>query len=51
MDETLRTHLDNIRSKNKAWQNEAYTYLLETTRQPVTWAYEAWAEIVAGLFV
>ena len=49
MDETLRTNLDNIRSKDKELQNKAYFYLLEVTGQPVDWAYEAWHEIVAGL--
>jgi hypothetical protein len=49
MNETIRTHLDNIRSKDKERQNAAYTYLMEATEQPIDWAYEAWDDIVAGL--
>lgn len=49
MNRTTRTHLDNIRSKEKALQNKAYFYLLELTEKPVDWAYEAWDELLAGL--
>jgi hypothetical protein len=49
MDKTLRTHLDNIRSKDKELQNKAYFYLLEVTEQPVAWAYEGWNEMIEGL--
>jgi hypothetical protein len=49
MNNTTRTHLDNIRSKDKALQNKAYFYLLDTTEKPVGWAYEAWDELVIGL--
>ena len=49
MNKTTRTHLDNIRSKDKEFQNKAYFYLLELTESPVDWAYEAWDELVGGL--
>ena len=49
MDETTRTHLENIRSKDKDLQNAAFTYLMETTAVSVDWAYEAWDDVVAGL--
>jgi hypothetical protein len=49
MDETTRTHLENVRSKDKELQNAAYYYLLAATAVPVTWAYEVWADLLAGL--
>ena len=49
MDTTTRTHLDNIQSKDKDLQNAAYYALIDMTDQPVDWAYDVWAEIVAGL--
>ena len=49
MNEITRTHLDNIRSKDKELQTKAYFYLLESTEKPVDWAYEAWDELVEGL--
>ncbi len=49
MDKTIRTHLDNIRSKDGSLQNKAYHFLMEATEKPVDWAYEAWDELVEGL--
>jgi hypothetical protein len=49
MDETVRSHLDNIRSEDGQLQNEAYHFLMEQTEKPVDWAYEAWDELVEGL--
>jgi hypothetical protein len=49
MDKLTRTHLDNIRSKNKELQNKAYFYILNITEKPVDWAYEVWDEMVTGL--
>lgn len=49
MDKTIRTHLDNIRSKDGSLQNEAYHFLMEVTEKPVNWAYEAWDDLVEGL--
>ena len=49
MDRTIRTHLDNIRSKDGRLQNKAYFTLMEKTEKPVDWAYEAWDELVEGL--
>jgi len=49
MDNTIRVHLDNIRSEDGSLQNEAYHFLMETTEKPVGWAYEAWDELVEGL--
>ena len=49
MNKITRTNLDNIRSMDRALQNKAYAYLLEVTKEPVDWAYEAWDELVKGL--
>ena len=49
MDKLTRTHLDNIRSKDKELQNKAYFYVLNVTEKPVDWAYDVWDEMVAGL--
>jgi hypothetical protein len=49
MDQTTRTHLDNIHSKDTSLQNLAYEYLMEATENPVDWTYEAWDELVATL--
>ena len=49
MDKLTRTHLDNIRSKDKELQNKAYFYILNVTERPVDWTYDVWDEMVAGL--
>jgi hypothetical protein len=49
MDKTTRAHLDHIRSEDGQLQNKAYLYLMEKTEVPVSWAYEAWDELVDGL--
>jgi hypothetical protein len=49
MDKLTRTHLDNIRSKDKELQNKAYFYILNITEKPFDWAYDVWDEMVAGL--
>lgn len=49
MDQTTRTHLENIHSKDTALQNQAYDYLMEATEKPVDWTYEAWNKLVETL--
>ena len=49
MNKLTRTHLENIRSKDKELQNKAYFYILNVTEKPVEWAYDVWDEMVAGL--
>lgn len=49
MDKLTRTHLDNIRSKDKELQNKAYFYILNVTEKPVDWAYDVWDEMISGL--
>jgi hypothetical protein len=49
MDEIIRTSMNNIRSQDKAIQNQAFTELLSTTDKPVDWSYEIWDGLVADL--
>ena len=49
MDETTRSHLNNLHSEDRQLQNQAFTYILAATDKPVDWAYEAWDELVGGL--
>ena len=49
MDKLTRTHLDNIRSKDRELQNKAFFYVLNITEKSVDWAYDVWDEMVAGL--
>lgn len=49
MDQIIRAKLDAIRSEDKEVQGEAYQALLGATNEPVSWAYEAWAELLQDL--
>lgn len=49
MDQTTRNHLANCHSTDRALQNDAFTYLIAATEQPVDWAYETWDGLVADL--
>ena len=49
MDETIRTHLDNVRSEDGQAQNKSYMTLMEKTEKPIDWAYDAWDELIEGL--
>lgn len=49
MDETLRTHLDNLRSQDRDKQNAAYDAVMAATEQPVDWAYDVWDDMVRDL--
>jgi hypothetical protein len=49
MNETIRTNLNNLWSEDRDLQNQAYSFILEATDQPVDWAYEAWDEVVGNL--
>lgn len=49
MDKLTRTHLENIRSKDRDLQNKAFFYVLNVTEKPVDWAYEVWDEMIAAL--
>ncbi len=47
MDPATRTLLDHLRSDDGDTRYAAYTALIAATDQPVDWAYEAWAELLA----
>jgi len=49
MDTLTRTNLDNLRSRDKQVQNDAFFAVLEATNQPVDWAYDVWDQMVEGL--
>ncbi|MEQ8676692.1 MAG: hypothetical protein RLP44_30915 [Aggregatilineales bacterium] len=49
MDENTRTHFDNLHTKDKDAQNDAYYALMTATDQPVDWAYEVWDGLVTDL--
>jgi hypothetical protein len=49
LDNTTKTHFDNLFSQDRELQNQAFTYILAATERPVDWAYEAWDKLVAGL--
>jgi hypothetical protein len=49
MDEITKTNLENIHSKDKQVQNDAFLYLMDVTSIPVDWAYDVWGEMVANL--
>lgn len=41
--------MDDLRSLDKDRQNRGYAQLLEATREPVTWAYEVWDDLLRTL--
>jgi len=49
VDSMTQTNLDNLRSTDRDLQNQAFTYFIEATNQPVDWAYEVWDGMVADL--
>jgi len=49
MDKHIRTHLDNMYSTDSQLQNAAFYALIAETNDPVSWAYEAWDELVKAL--
>lgn len=49
MEAAIRAHLDAVAADEVNAQNAAYAALMEATRGPVSWAYEAWDELVALL--
>jgi len=49
MNETTRTNLNNLWSKDRQLQNEAFIYILSVADNPVDWAYDVWDEVVKNL--
>jgi hypothetical protein len=44
--EQLDATMDDLRSKDKARQDRAFTLLSEATQHPVSWAYDVWDELL-----
>jgi hypothetical protein len=49
MDSNTQKQLNNLRSEDRALQNEAFSFILKETEKSVDWAYEVWAQLVEGL--
>jgi hypothetical protein len=49
MEPVIRAHLEDVRSGDKDRQNTAFSQLMAATETPVSWAYEAWDELVSLL--
>jgi hypothetical protein len=49
MDEITQTHLNNLRSKDRALQNDAFSFMMAATEKPVDWAYDVWDDLIDGL--
>jgi len=49
IDETRQTLLDNLWSRNRDLQNQAFFALIAATDQPVDWAYAVWDQAVTNL--
>ena len=49
MNTITRGHFQNLHAADRHVQGASYAYLLEATRKPVDWAYEAWDELLEAL--
>lgn len=49
MDKTIRSKMDDIFAGDGQTQFKAYDYLMKESEKPVSWAYDVWDELVAGL--
>jgi hypothetical protein len=49
VDQTIRTHVDNLFTSDRDLQNQAYAAVIEATNTPVDWAYDVWAMMLANL--
>jgi len=49
MDKTIRAKMDDIFTGDGETQFKAYDYLMKESEKPVSWAYDVWDEVVAGL--
>jgi hypothetical protein len=49
MDALIKSYFDELESRNKETQYEAYKNLLAATEQEVNWAYEVWDQLLEGL--
>ena len=49
MDSTTNFHFDNLESRDKTLQLEAFQYIMAATKKEVDWAYEVWDELIEWL--
>jgi hypothetical protein len=49
MPETVRARLDDLWTRDRARQNDAFSAVMAATAVPVPWAYEVWDDAVANL--
>lgn len=46
---SVRKNLNDVWADDAQIQTKAYFFLMKQTEQPVSWAYEVWGELLAGL--
>jgi hypothetical protein len=46
MDQTTKQHLGNLHSKDANLRYASFQYIINLTKQPVDWAYEAWDDLL-----
>ncbi|UOR11442.1 hypothetical protein [Halobacillus amylolyticus] len=49
MDKNTQIYFENLKSKDKNIQYEAYTNIMEATNEQVNWAYEVWDQLKGDL--
>ncbi|MCP3031880.1 hypothetical protein LF817_11045 [Halobacillus sp. A1] len=49
MDAKTRTQFENLESKEKQTQYDAFTYIMEVSKVKVDWAYEVWDRLLEDL--
>ncbi|WP_017728893.1 hypothetical protein [Halalkalibacterium ligniniphilum] len=49
MDSTIQSHFNNLQSKDRNVQYEAYKRILAATEEKVDWAYDVWDQLTADL--
>jgi hypothetical protein len=46
MDQIIHQHLDDLKSKDANKRYASYIYLIDITQEPVSWAYDAWDDLL-----
>ena len=49
MENTIETYFENLESKDKNLQFEAFNYIISVTKEKVGWSYEVWDRLKADL--
>ncbi|MGM0922690.1 MAG: hypothetical protein ACQEWW_15985 [Bacillota bacterium] len=49
MDKVIQTYFEQLNSKDRDVQYEAYQGILSATQEKVAWAYDVWDQLVTGL--